>query len=202
MNAMHHPCWFECKGRECSSILRLSNSVYARWEYPASVLVRQEEPADSDEVVHCRRVRRPAAHFPVLYPGQREAWDQKKCPRQSAETPSTLGSLPTWALVSMRVTKRDTQTGAVSKSYLRTWNSRLVLNHSIPQTSGQLTRPFCNFFLENPSFSPHIGTCSIQMILPLLLVGCQNPFVRVVLSISHFSIYSIYIISKLSSVTY
>jgi len=42
----------------------------------------------------------------------------------------------------MRVTERDTQTGAVSKSYLRTWKSQPVLKHSIPETSGQLTQAF------------------------------------------------------------
>ncbi len=155
----------ECKGRECSSIPRLSNSVYARWEYPACVLVRQEAPADSDEVVPN------VAYVGSPHISQCLSWPERGLrPEEMSSTisrnPSTLGSLPTWALVSMRVTKRDTQTGAVSKSYLRTWNSRLVLNHSIPQTSGQLTWPFRNFFLENPSFFPYIGTCSIQMILP------------------------------------
>lgn len=138
----------ECRWRKSSSIPRLSNSVYGRWEYPACVLVRQEAPEDSDEVVRRRCEHRPSAYFPALYPGQREAWDQKKCPLQSAESSSTLGSSPTWVLFWIWVTQRDTQIEAVSKSYLRTWKSRPAINHSIPQTSWHATHFMYLFLLR------------------------------------------------------
>lgn len=116
----------ECRERECSSIPRLSNSVYARWEYPAGVLVRQEFPCGF-RWGGSRPLRTSACypHISLCFILARERLETKRNVLDNQHKP-----LQPWALhrpepsFSVRVTGRDTQTGPVRKSYLRTWKSQ------------------------------------------------------------------------------